>query len=182
VATAGRQLAVELEAAVPALRGARSARWWRQGKGSSGRLLVAASDRRQPGTGSGPAGQHPEARASSPGHLQPAHLPRRQPGVGGAAVIDERKATTLAALRFPRLRVLSTVDLTLAVRVTASLGDAVVADAVFDALTGARMRVPHARLADVVALVGPTRLASCHSLPSRLRPAPPIWAGGEDVA
>ncbi len=102
--------------------------------------------------------------------------------LGGAAVIDERKATTLASVRFPKLRVLSTVDLMLDAHVRAAVGDAVVADAVFDALTGARMRVPPGRLADVVALVGPGRLASCHSLPSRFRAVAPPPTDSQDVA
>jgi predicted nucleic acid-binding protein len=102
--------------------------------------------------------------------------------LGGAAVIDERKATTLAAVRFPRLPVLSTIDLMLDERVRAAVGDVVMADAVFAALTGARMRVPPKRLADMVALVGPERLASCHSLPSRLRPGAPVRPDSADVA
>lgn len=102
--------------------------------------------------------------------------------LGGAAVIDERKATTLAAIRFPDLRVLSTVDLMLDARVRAAVGDTVVADAIVDALKGARMRVPFGRLDDVVALVGWERLASCHSLPSRHRSATQLSAGRKDVA
>lgn len=88
--------------------------------------------------------------------------------VGGVAVIDERKARSLAAARFPKLGVLSTVDLLLGPAV-AAVGVGTVADAIFDALTGARMRVPSERLNDVAALIGPERAVVCHSLPSSLR-------------
>jgi len=88
---------------------------------------------------------------------------------GFTAVIDERKATSIAAIRFPELQVLSTVDLLLGARVRAIVGQAELAGAIFDALTGARMRVPRQHLDGVVELLGPERISVCQSLPSRIR-------------
>jgi predicted nucleic acid-binding protein len=85
------------------------------------------------------------------------------------ALIDERKATRIARCRFPRLAVRSTTDLLFDTLPDA--GDTVgpLADALFAALQGARMRVPshwHARVASVL---GPERTRLCHSLPAHIR-------------
>jgi predicted nucleic acid-binding protein len=85
------------------------------------------------------------------------------------AVIDERKATALAKSRFPSLGVWSTLDLLFADNVMGAFGSSEIADAIFDALTGARMRVPPHRLQKVVELLGVERAMQCPSLPARLR-------------
>lgn len=88
---------------------------------------------------------------------------------GGIAIIDERKAISLAATRFPTLPVLSTTDLLLDRHVADVLGEGVVIDALFGALSDARMRVPPHRLTEVVALIGAERAKLCSCLPLRLR-------------
>ena len=85
------------------------------------------------------------------------------------ALIDERKATRLAAQRFPMLEVRSTADLLLSPEARAALPDAELTDALFRALTQARMRVPEIHAEAVIALLGPARAAQCVSLPVRMR-------------
>lgn len=88
--------------------------------------------------------------------------------LGVCALIDERKATQIAARRFETLEVLSTVDLLLSPEVRNACG-ADLGDVLFGALTGARMRVPHHHAEEIVRVVGAERAMSCHSLPARLR-------------
>jgi predicted nucleic acid-binding protein len=84
-------------------------------------------------------------------------------------VIDERKARRICAERFPSLRPLCTVDLLAEATVVAALGQGNLIDAVFRALQEARMRVPFARVAWVVDLIGADRAALCPSLPKAAR-------------
>lgn len=91
--------------------------------------------------------------------------------VGTTAFIDERKATSLAAVRFPGLVVASTVDLLFAPVVRDGLGEAVLGDALYGALVGAKMRVAAHRAAEVVACVGLERAEGCSSLPASVRRA-----------
>ena len=91
--------------------------------------------------------------------------------LGVCALIDERKATQIAARRFAKLEVLSTVDLLLSPEVRSACG-AELADALFGALTGARMRVPEHHVEEVVQMLGGVRAADCHSLPARVRSQP----------
>lgn len=88
---------------------------------------------------------------------------------GRIAIIDERKAISLSAARFPELRVLSTTDLLLEGGVASALGEELMAGAVFGALSDARMRVPPHRLSEIVALIGTERAKLCPCLPFRLR-------------
>lgn len=88
--------------------------------------------------------------------------------LGVSAVIDERKATLIAAQRFQTLEVLSTVDLLLSPEVRGACG-AELGNVLFGALTGARMRVPDQHTEEVVRVLGAERVASCNSLPARLR-------------
>ena len=100
---------------------------------------------------------------------------------GGIAIIDERKAISLAATRFPTLPVLSTTDLLLDGRVADALGEASMIDALFGALSDARMRVPPHKLTEVVALIGAERAKLCSCLPLRLRKSlSPVTTGRED--
>lgn len=87
------------------------------------------------------------------------------------ALIDERKATTLAARRFPALDVRSTTDLLFATLPDEGGHVGPLADALFSALHGARMRVPTHWQVRVVQVLGPERARLCNSLPSHLRPA-----------
>lgn len=88
--------------------------------------------------------------------------------LGACAVIDERKATNLAARRHQALDVRSTCDLLLSPDVQGALGPAALADALFAALTQARMRVPEQHGVAIVELLG-DRAAACLSIPARFR-------------
>ena len=85
---------------------------------------------------------------------------------GQAAMMDDKKARRICEERFPAIPVVSTVELLLHPAVKRALGEDGQADAIVDALRGARMSVPRARVADVVALIGKDRAASCPSLPA----------------
>ena len=62
--------------------------------------------------------------------------------MAGVALIDERKARSLCKVSFPGLVVASTVDLLIHSFIASVLGKKGQADALANALTGARMRVP----------------------------------------
>ena len=87
------------------------------------------------------------------------------------AVLDERKAIRICAERHPTVLMGSTADLLLHPRVLAEFGESAIGDAIFAALTGARMRVLQDNLAKVLGLLGAERTALCPSLPrsSRIR-------------
>ncbi len=85
------------------------------------------------------------------------------------AMIDERKAIGLCTTRLPDIRVVSTVDLLLGDSIVESLGEDRIKEAVFNALTVARMRVPSQHLTRVVKLIGQERAAKCASLPRAVR-------------
>jgi len=85
------------------------------------------------------------------------------------AFIDERKATSLASIRFPGLMVASTVDLLFVPSVRCGLGEVGLGDALYGALVGARMRVAAHHAAEVVACVGRERAEGCASLPANIR-------------
>lgn len=88
---------------------------------------------------------------------------------GFAALIDETKATRICKAQYPSLLVGSTVDLLALESVEAQLGRSSLADAAYQALTGARMRVLSQHLDWIVRLIGPERAAQCLSLPRRVR-------------
>ena len=91
---------------------------------------------------------------------------------GKAAMMDDRKARRICKERFPAVPVVATVDLLLHSAVRNALGEDGQADAIVAALQGARMSVPMARVAEVVALIGRERAASCPSLPASARRLP----------
>jgi predicted nucleic acid-binding protein len=84
-----------------------------------------------------------------------------------AAVLDDRKASRVAGERFAHLTVYSTLDLLSRPQVVDALGMTRLAEAVFDALRYARMRVPHRFDGWVRELIGPERAAQCPSLKRR---------------
>lgn len=88
---------------------------------------------------------------------------------GCCAVIDEKKATALARRRFPQMVIASTTDLLLSGPVEAALGRNGVSAALFDALVGAKMRVPVHLVEDVCERLGEERAKQCRSLPFRRR-------------
>lgn len=87
----------------------------------------------------------------------------------GTPLIDERKATRICAERFPQLRLACTVDVLSHPEVQHQLGAQALADAVFNALDGGRMRVLPQHLEWIVELIGVERAALCQSLPRRVR-------------
>jgi predicted nucleic acid-binding protein len=90
---------------------------------------------------------------------------------GAIAVIDERKANRICAERFPNVKVAATVDLFAHESVEKAIGRNVLADAVFKALVGARMRVLQHHVSWVVELIGADRVQQCTSLPRSARVA-----------
>lgn len=88
---------------------------------------------------------------------------------GAVAVIDERKAIRICAGRFPGLKLRSTVDLFSQAEVQRAIGQPRLAEAVFNALQDARMRVLPHQTKWVVDLIGIERAAKCYSLPSSVR-------------
>lgn len=90
------------------------------------------------------------------------------------AVCDDGKAVALCARRFPGLTVASTVDLLAHGAVAAELGRTQLADAVYAALRGARMRVPPRHEEWVIDLIGEARAKSCFSLRGILRSDPAL--------
>jgi len=88
---------------------------------------------------------------------------------GAVAVIDERKANRICAERFQGMQLASTVDLLAYAEVQKVFNKSALADAVFSALTGARMRVLPHHVAWVIDLIGPERTRDCPSLPRSSR-------------
>ena len=88
------------------------------------------------------------------------------------ALIDERKATAIAKRRFSALELRSTTDLLFATLPDEGGNAGPLADALFSALQGARMRVPTHWQARVVEVLGPARARLCNSLPVHIRAAP----------
>lgn len=89
--------------------------------------------------------------------------------VGAHALIEERKARRLAADRYAAVPLGCTVDLLRHVNVEHALGTAGIADALHNALTGARMRVLPHHIAWVVGVIGDERVATCPCLPEVVR-------------
>lgn len=85
------------------------------------------------------------------------------------AVIDERKATALGRRRFPSLEIRSTTDLLFNTLPYEGGSAGPLAEALFAALQGARMRIPQDWQARVIDVLGPDRTPLCHSLPAHLR-------------
>ena len=88
---------------------------------------------------------------------------------GATALIDERKAIGIAAVRFPDLNVATTTDLLLSAHVRSVLDADTLAAVLFASLTQARMRVPDHLLDEVCDCLGPDRARLCLSLPARVR-------------
>lgn len=98
--------------------------------------------------------------------------------LNGIALIDERKATAIAGRQFPALGLRSTTDLLFATLPDEGASVGPLAEALFSALQGARMRVPTRWQVKVVEVLGPERTRLCHSLPAHLRQA---WARTTDA-
>lgn len=97
---------------------------------------------------------------------------------GAITLIDERKATRICGERYPRLTVGNSFDVLTHPAVLTALGNGATADAVFNALRFARMRVPPSLLQWVVELIGAERAAMCESLPREYRATDGTVVGG----
>ena len=89
-----------------------------------------------------------------------------EPWLAGAAI---RKARSLCASSFPGLVVACTAELLMHDAIAAALGTQGQAEALTNALNGARMRVPPEHLAKLIIMIGPERAALCTSLPKTTR-------------
>lgn len=89
--------------------------------------------------------------------------------LGATALIDERKAIGIAAIRFPGLNIATTTDLLLSERIRSILTPVDLSDVLFATLTKARMRVPDHLLDEVCACLGSAKTRHCLSLPARVR-------------
>jgi predicted nucleic acid-binding protein len=89
--------------------------------------------------------------------------------LGAAALIDERKGLRISAQRFPSLVTATTLDALAHPQVQSALGMTSLSEAVFNALTRARMRVPQQYYQWVVDLIGADNARKCNSLPRSVR-------------
>lgn len=87
------------------------------------------------------------------------------------AVIDERKAKRICRARYPWLVVASTIDILALECVAKALGEERLAEATYNALSAARMRVLPEHINWVVELIGVERTVLCTSLPAHVRAA-----------
>ena len=81
-----------------------------------------------------------------------------------APVIDEKKATRIFQQRWPNRRLLETADIFRALVKAELVSKRLASDAVYSALTHARMHVSHRMRPWVVDLIGTSRAAACPSL------------------
>ncbi|OLU32844.1 hypothetical protein [Pseudomonas sp. PA27(2017)] len=86
-----------------------------------------------------------------------------------SAAIDEKKATRIAAERFARLKLVTTVDILAYAPVRSSLGNEVLANATLHALKRARMQVREHQFDWIAQLIGIENVAACPSLKRHIR-------------
>ena len=84
-------------------------------------------------------------------------------------LIDERKATRICKVKYPKLVVGCSVDIFAHEKIEHHLGRDKLVDAVFNALKYGRMRVPPQFMQWVVNLIGQERANECRSLPKSVR-------------
>jgi hypothetical protein len=83
---------------------------------------------------------------------------------GYVAVIDEKKATRIAGVHFPKVVLLNSLDLLAAPELLQQSGRDGLAEIVYLALRNARMRVPSCQRAWIMNLLGDGRSQECPSL------------------
>lgn len=88
---------------------------------------------------------------------------------GGTPIIDEKKGLAICQDRFPSVQAGTTTDIFAHDRVLAELGQDGLSDAIFNALTSARMRVQDRHIPWVIDLIGRERARQCQSLPLSVR-------------
>lgn len=88
---------------------------------------------------------------------------------GGIPIIDEKKGSAICRERFPHLQLGTTIDIFAHEHVQSAFFKADLADAIFKALTLARMRVHDKDMAWVIGMIGQDRASLCNSLPRSKR-------------
>lgn len=88
------------------------------------------------------------------------------------AIIDDKKAIRLCGDKFPELALASTVDILCHASVQAAFSTQELSDALFGALTKARMRVLPHQSNWVVSMIGDERASCCVSLSKAARVSP----------
>lgn len=88
---------------------------------------------------------------------------------GGIPIIDEKKGSAICRERFPRLQLGTTIDIFAHEQVQSGFRKEDLADAIFKALTLARMRVHENDIAWVIGMIGQERASLCNSLPRSKR-------------
>jgi predicted nucleic acid-binding protein len=88
---------------------------------------------------------------------------------GGIPVIDERKGLSICKDRFPLVPVATTIDIFAHYGVVGAFGREAIGDAIFNALTLARMRVHERHIPWVIDMIGSSRAQLCHSIPLHIR-------------
>jgi predicted nucleic acid-binding protein len=88
---------------------------------------------------------------------------------GAIPVIDERKANRLCDEQFQGRSKAATMDLFAHAAILSTFSSNELAEAVFSALSGARMRVLPRHVEWTIGLIGRDRAASCESLPRSVR-------------
>jgi len=88
---------------------------------------------------------------------------------GGIPIIDEKKGSAICRERFPHLQLGTTIDIFAHERVQSGFVEGDLADAIFNALTLARMRVHEKDIAWVIRMIGQERASLCNSLPRSKR-------------
>lgn len=80
------------------------------------------------------------------------------------AVIDEKKATRLSTVRFPTLRIATTIDILAYEAVQSGLGKRCLSEVVLQALRAARMQVREHQFAWITEVIGAGNVSGCPSL------------------
>lgn len=88
---------------------------------------------------------------------------------GGTPIIDEKKGLSICKDRFPTVQAATTADILAHDKVLAEFGRDDLSDAIFNALTAARMRVQDSHIPWVIDMIGSSRAQLCHSLPLAAR-------------
>lgn len=88
---------------------------------------------------------------------------------GGMPIIDEKKGLAICQERFPSVQTGTTVDVLSHPDVVNAFERDDLADAIYNALTLARMRVHYQHIPWVIEQIGSSRASLCHSLPLSAR-------------
>ncbi len=85
--------------------------------------------------------------------------------IDSIAVVDEKKATNLCKKNYPSLRLVSTIDILAHPNVMNSIGEKNLAEAIYNALKTARMRIAPEQMQWVLKIIGLEKALKCTSIP-----------------